>query len=62
MKQFTLTQEYPASPKIGAVVRQDAQGKYHLYNNESIAAIYEKDYIENYPRYWKELDENQYIK
>jgi hypothetical protein len=57
MKKFKLIKEYPHSPKIGTVIHRRTTGeKYWSYDNNAVV-LFEKDSPENYPEFWKELEE-----
>lgn len=68
MKRYKLVREYPGSPKLGSVV-WFTEGKfkslghnnsYKLSNtrNSRNYIFYEIDYIEDYPKFWKKLENN----
>jgi hypothetical protein len=66
MKRYKLIKKYPGCPNIGTIVysphkiyyvdRND-NDKYKIKNERNVQnwIFYSKDYIEKYPKFWKQL-------
>lgn len=65
MKRYKLIQEYPGSFPKGTIVYHPHQNKWGGVENDykiknpdrytDVQIYYSKDYIENYPKFWKKL-------
>ena len=53
MKKFELIKKYPGSPEIGCIANLEEN---HYRLNNDYPYLIQRDIIENYPEYWKEVD------
>lgn len=57
MAEYKLTKDFPMCPlEVGAIVTEDKWGQ---YVSEGVI-IFEKEIIENYPEFWKKVEELEY--
>lgn len=57
MKRYKLVKEYPGSPKLGTIVKQEwLPNVYYYYDTKSIS----NTYIENQPEFYEEVIEQDY--
>ena len=56
-KQYVLIQEYPGSPTIGTKVW--IQNSESMYYRSNIGDLFSKRDIENHPKYWKLVEEEE---
>ena len=61
MKQYKLIKEYPGSPKLNSIVKQELSFNIqHGYRTEDLKIYYSNDYIEKSPDYWEEIKQKDY--
>lgn len=64
MKRYQLKNKYPGSPKLGTIVYHPhknnfggVENDYKMKNDRNTInwIFYNKDYIEDYPKFWQKL-------